>query len=122
LKITGDTSSVQVGKDGTVSMTEVNGTTTEIGKIELVKFVNPAGLSSLGSNLYAETQASGQPIIGTPGSNGYAEVEQGFSEASNVDIVEEMVAMITAQRAYEVNSKTVKTVEDMMEMANNLKR
>lgn len=122
VKLTGDTSTVAVGKDGAIAITETNGTTMEVGKIELVKFVNPAGLLALGNNLYQETQASGQPIVGSPGSNGYAEIQQGFVESSNVDIVEEMVAMITAQRAYEVNSKTVKTVEDMMEMANNLKR
>ena len=122
VKVNGDTAAVQVSKDGIISMTETNGETVEAGRLELVKFVNPAGLLALGNNLFGETQASGQPIIGTPGSNGFAEVHQGFSEGSNVDIVEEMVAMITAQRAYEINSKTVKTVEDMMELANNLKR
>ncbi len=122
LKVTGDTSALSISKEGVVTMSDVNGATTELGRIELVKFVNPSGLSALGNNLYGETPASGQPIIGTPGSNGYAELYQGFSESSNVDIVEEMVAMITAQRAYEINSKTVKTVEAMMEMANNLKR
>ncbi len=122
LKVTSDTSALRIAKDGTVTMDEVNGSSMDIGKIELVKFVNPAGLTSLGNNLYAETPASGQPVIGTAGSNGFAEIQQGFSEGSNVDIVEEMVAMITAQRAYEINSKTIKTVEDMMQMANNLKR
>ena len=122
VKVTSDTSALRIAKDGTVTMDEVNGLSMDVGKIELVKFVNPAGLTALGSNLFAETPASGQPIIGTAGSNGFAEIHQGFAEGSNVDIVEEMVAMITAQRAYEINSKTVKTVEDMMQMANNLKR
>ena len=84
--------------------------------------MNPAGLKALGDNLYAETESSGQPLIGAPGSEGFGEVHQGYLESSNVDIVEEMIAMITAQRAYEINSKTVKTVEEMMTMANNLRQ
>jgi flagellar basal-body rod protein FlgG len=78
-------------------------------------------LKALGDNLYAETESSGIPIFGNAGTNGFGEIHQGYIEASNVDIVEEMIAMITAQRAYEINSKTVKTVEEMMSMANNLK-
>lgn len=122
IKVTADTAQVQVTKDGQVSLVENNGNVLEVGNMELVKFVNPGGLLALGNNLYQETPASGLPLIGSPASNGFGEVHQGFTEASNVDIVEEMVAMITAQRAYEINSKTVKTVEDMMQMANNLKR
>ncbi len=76
----------------------------------------------MGDNLYAETTESGTPVVGTPGADGYGEIHQGYLEASNVDIVEEMVSMITAQRAYEINSKTVQTVEEMMQMANSLKR
>ena len=76
----------------------------------------------MGDNLYGETPSSGQPLIGTPGSDGYGEVHQGFLESSNVDIVQEMVNMITAQRSYEINSKTIKSVEDMLSIANNLKR
>lgn len=122
IKVTSDTATIQISKDGQVQMVETSGNIIDVGNIELVKFVNPGGLLALGNNLYQETPASGLPIIGSPGSNGFGEVHQGFTESSNVDIVEEMVAMITAQRAYEINSKTVKTVEDMMQMANNLKR
>lgn len=92
------------------------------GQIELAKFLNPAGLRPIGNNLFVETVASGTPIWGTPASEGFGELLQGYLEASNVDVVEEMVSMIVAQRAYEINSKTIKTVEDMLQMANNLKR
>jgi len=113
--------SVSISRDGVVDVLENDGRTTNLGSIELAKFMNPSGLLALGDNLYSETESSGTPILGTAGSKGFGEINQGFLESSNVDIVEEMVAMITAQRAYEINSKTVKTVEDMMSMANNLK-
>ncbi|MFN3135400.1 MAG: flagellar basal-body rod protein FlgG, partial [Candidatus Kryptonium sp.] len=114
---------VSISRDGIVEILNVGETEPiEVGRIELVKFVNPAGLRSIGNNLYVETQASGQPIFGAPGSEGFGELMQGYLEASNVDIVEEMVNMIIAQRAYEINSKTIKTVEEMLQMANNLKR
>jgi flagellar basal-body rod protein FlgG len=95
---------------------------TRIGQLELAKFVNPAGLRAIGNNLYIETSASGKPIIGTAGSDGFGEVQQGALESSNVDVVEEMVSMIVAQRAYEINSKTIKTVEDMLSIANSIRR
>mgnify|MGYP001773183947 CR=1 FL=1 len=114
---------ISISRDGVVEVLNSGEVEpVEIGRIELVKFVNPAGLRSIGNNLYVETQASGQPIFGTPGSEGFGELMQGYLEASNVDIVEEMVNMIVAQRAYEINSKTIKTVEEMLQMANNLKR
>ncbi len=117
-----DIASLAVGKDGTVSANLLDGSTTVLGNIELARFMNNGGLIALGDNLYAESQASGQPMLGVPGGQGFGEVNQGYLEASNVDIVEEMISMIAAQRAYEINSKTVKTVEDMMTIANNLKR
>ncbi len=119
-----DTSSagVQVSKQGNIQLVQFDGSKVDLGNIDLVKFVNPGGLKPIGDNLYEETSSSGEPIIGTPGSDGFGEVNQGFLEASNVDIVEEMVNMITAQRSYEINSKTVKTVDEMMSMANNLRR
>ncbi|MCF8240166.1 MAG: flagellar basal-body rod protein FlgG [Melioribacteraceae bacterium] len=120
--ITEDAVEVSITRDGRVSLKELDGSYYELGSLELVKFVNPGGLASLGDNIFGETEQSGPPIIGTPGSTGFGEVHQGYLESSNVDIVEEMIAMITAQRAYEINSKTVKTVEEMMTMANNLKR
>ena len=120
--IDGEASEIHISKQGNVSLVQFNGDKVDLGNIDIVKFVNPAGLKSLGDNLYAETSSSGQPLIGTPGSDGYGEVHQGFLESSNVDIVQEMVNMITAQRSYEINSKTIKSVEDMLSIANNLKR
>lgn len=113
---------VIIGRDGTVELQQSDGNRFPVGNIQLVRFLNPGGLLALGNNLYGETPESGRPILGNPGFDDFGEIHQGYLEASNVDIVEEMVSMITAQRAYELNSKTVKTVEDMMTMANNLKR
>ncbi|MBI1938160.1 MAG: flagellar basal-body rod protein FlgG [Ignavibacteriales bacterium] len=120
--LTTDITALVVSKDGTVEASQLDGSTVTLGNIELARFMNNGGLLALGDNLYGETQASGQSILGTPGSDGFGEINQGYLESSNVDIVEEMIAMIAAQRAYEINSKTVKTVEDMMTMTNNLKR
>ncbi|MCP4704973.1 MAG: flagellar hook-basal body complex protein, partial [candidate division Zixibacteria bacterium] len=86
------------------------------------KFVNPAGLSAVGHNLYLQTGASGEPILGTPTQDGIGKIEQGYLEMSNVAIVDEMVNMIVAQRAYEINSKVIQTSDDMSQIANNLKR
>ncbi len=122
ITINSDTLGITINKDGLIRATDIGGENTEIGQLELAKFVNPGGLRALGDNLYEETEASGVPILGTPDSEGFGAVHQGFLETSNVDIVEEMISMITAQRAYEINSKTVSTVEQMMNIANNLKR
>ncbi|HET9054509.1 MAG TPA: flagellar hook-basal body complex protein, partial [Cyclobacteriaceae bacterium] len=86
-----------------------------LGNLELVDFVNPAGLQAIGGNLFLETPASGDPIIGVPGENGLGSLQQGALENSNVDIVEEMVNMITTQRAYEMNSKVVSTSDQMLQ-------
>ncbi len=118
-----EVSSMSVSRDGTIDVVGVGDSeAVKVGQAELAKFVNPAGLRAIGNNLYVETSASGAPILGAAGSQGFGEIQQGYLESSNVDIVEEMVNMIVAQRAYEINSKTVKTVEDMLSMANNLKR
>ncbi len=122
IAITDNVVDLQIAKDGTVNARQIDGSLITLGTIELARFINNGGLIALGDNLYAESPASGQPILGTPGSESFGEIHQGYLESSNVDIVEEMIAMITAQRAYEINSKTVKTVEDMMTIANNLKR
>lgn len=122
IQLSEDTVSVQISRDGRVDVTETDGKSYTLGDIQLVRFMNPGGLKALGDNLYAETDSSGVPIYGTGGEDGFGEINQGYLESSNVDIVEEMIAMIAAQRAYEINSKTVKTVEEMMTMANNLKR
>lgn len=117
-----DVASISIAKDGTIETQDIKGNNSVTGNIEMARFMNTGGLIALGDNLYGESPASGQPMLGSPGSQGFGEVNQGYLEASNVDIVDEMVAMIAAQRAYEINSKTVQTVEAMMTMANNLKR
>jgi flagellar basal-body rod protein FlgG len=122
IQINSDVSDVEISRDGIITAVESNNDRVNLGTLELAKFVNPGGLIALGDNMYAETKESGIPILGNPGLNGFGELQQGFLEASNVDIVDEMVAMISAQRAYEINSKTVKTVEDMITLVNNLKR
>lgn len=114
--------SIEISGDGVITALEVGGETVELGTIELAKFVNPGGLIALGNNMYGESEASGVPLLGQPGQDGFGELQQGYLESSNVDIVEEMITMISAQRAYEINSKTVQTVEEMMSIANNLKR
>lgn len=93
-----------------------------IGQIELADFINPSGLRALGKNLFVPTGSSGEPVVGTPGQDELGEIIQGFLERSNVKVVEEMVNMIVAQRAYEANSKTIQTSDSMLGIANNLKR
>ncbi|MBG0780143.1 MAG: flagellar basal-body rod protein FlgG, partial [Desulfotignum balticum] len=117
-----DTLSITISKYGQVTAFDVEGVGAVLGEIELYGFPNPAGLSSLGHNLYSATDASGDAIINTPGSEGMGTILQGFVEQSNVDVVEEMVSMIMAQRAYEINSKSIQTADSMLQAANNLKR
>ncbi len=122
ISFSSDTTNISIGRDGVIEARAVGDPApAKVGQIELAKFVNPGGLEAIGGNLFTETSASGKPILGTPGNEGFGETLQGSLESSNVDIVEEMVSMIVAQRAYEINSKTIKTVEDMLSMANNLK-
>jgi flagellar basal-body rod protein FlgG len=90
--------------------------------VQLIRFANPAGLESIGRNLYRETAASGTPETGNPDENGFGSLQQGYLEMSNVKVVEEMVNMIIAQRAYEVNSKAVQAADEMMQQSNNLRR
>ncbi len=118
-----DATQIAVGTDGTVSVlqggqTELN----QIGQIDIANFINPAGLHSLGDNLYINTTASGDPVVGVPGLNGLGQVRQGFVEMSNVQLVEEMTDLITGQRAYEANSKAIQTSDAMLQTVNGLKR
>jgi len=117
-----DTTSLSVGSDGTVQAT-VSGQANPVtlGQLQLAKFINPAGLHAMGSNLYQETVASGSPILSNAGSTGFGTIQQGYLESSNVSVVTEMVNMIQAERAYELNSKAIQTADDMMQQANNLK-
>lgn len=107
---------ITIGTDGLVSAFIAGQPDAAIiGNIQVTDFVNPAGLQAIGGNLFLETAASGNPLTGTPGENGLGETKQGMLENSNVDIVEEMVNMITTQRAYEMNSKVVSTADQMLQ-------
>lgn len=118
-----DTLLVSIANDGTISATQAGSTTPNvIGTIELANFVNPAGLQAIGRGLYLETDASGTPIAGSPGTNELGILLQGFVESSNVNVVEELTNMILAQRAYELNSKAIQTSDEMLQTANNTKR
>ncbi|GAA8174051.1 flagellar basal-body rod protein FlgG [Helicobacter pylori] len=118
-----DTTQVNIGVDGTVSVTQGLQTTSNvIGQITLANFVNPAGLHSMGDNLFSITNASGEAIVGNPDSQGLGKLRQGFLELSNVRLVEEMTDLITAQRAYEANSKSIQTADAMLQTVNSLKR
>lgn len=107
---------ISIGADGTLSA-QVAGASTELGKIEIARFVNPAGLQSIGNNLLVETGASGAPQAGAAGEDGRGSLRSGSLEGSNVNVVEELVDMIETQRAYEVNSKMIQATEEMMRNA-----
>ncbi len=123
ITIPSDALSVTIAPDGTVSVTQPSQSQPQqVGQITLSHFVNPSGMNQLGRNLMQPTLASGDAIDGVPGTDGMGTVNQGFLEVSNVDVAEEMVNMIIGQRAYEANSKTIKTVDDMLSLLNGLKR
>lgn len=112
---------ISIGKTGIVSVViDADTEPTEVGTIELASFTNAAGLAAVGQNLFEETGSSGAATIGTPGEEGYGILIQAFLEGSNVNIVEEMTNMITTQRAYEINSKTITTSDEMMKTTNDL--
>ncbi|MBQ9527880.1 MAG: flagellar basal-body rod protein FlgG [Fretibacterium sp.] len=118
-----DAEEIQLSNTGLVTVRMPGQTDLqEIGQLELVRFINPAGLRALGDRLFVETPASGAPIAGQPGAEGMPEVRQKVIEMSNVQVVEEMVEMIVAQRAYEANSKGIQTADDLLRIANGLKR
>ena len=111
---------ITIGTDGTVSvLTAGQSTPSDIGQIQLVDFINPAGLHARGGNLYEESAASGTPQAGVPGSDGLGRLIQGSLETSNVNVVEELVNMIETQRAYEINSKAIATADGMLQFINN---
>ncbi|HTC25538.1 flagellar basal-body rod protein FlgG [Dyella sp.] len=112
--------SVTIGTDGTVSVTSNGSTTpTTVGTMQLANFINPAGLQAMGQNLYLETESSGAAQTGQPGINGMGTIAQGSLESSNTNTVEEMVNMIEAQRTYEMNSKSISAVDDMLQFVIN---
>lgn len=120
ITIPASTSSVTIGDDGTVTATiPGSSTATQVGNIQLVDFINATGLQPLGGNLYAETTSSGAPQAGNPGLNGLGSLIQGAIETSNVNVVEELVGMIEAQRGYEMNAKAIETSDNMLQYLNN---
>jgi flagellar basal-body rod protein FlgG len=110
------TQTITIGSDGVISVLDAaTGTQTQVGQIQMADFANPSGLQAIGDNLFQETTASGAPTNSTPGINGMGSVLQGALENSNVSVVEEMVDMIGTQRAYEMNSKVISTVDSMLQ-------
>jgi len=114
------TTNITISASGAVTYTTASGTTSS--QIQLANFNNPGGLQAIGQNLYTETEASGTAQLGEPTQNGVGELQQGYLELSNVSVVQEMVNLILAQRAYEVNSKAVQAADQMMQDSNNLER
>lgn len=123
MAVPADSKSINIGSDGTVSVVQGNGgQANALGQIALVDFINPSGLHGLGDNLYMNTNASGDPIPGVGGVDGLGQIRQGFLELSNVKLVSEMTDLITGQRAYEANSKSIQTADSMLQTVNGLKR
>ena len=122
ITVPSDAQSIQVSADGTVSAVQPGGIQTVLGQIQIADFINPSGLTHLGSNLFQVSNASGEPTIGNPSENGLGSIGQGMLEMSNVSMVEEMVNLIAGQRAYEMNSKAIQAADEMLQTANNVRR
>ncbi|CAN5237161.1 flagellar basal-body rod protein FlgG [soil metagenome] len=122
IRIPAEATGVSISKTGVVSYTQSGKDTVELGRIEIARFSNPSGLQAEGGNLFTETPASGQAVAGFPGDEGMGQLLQGSLEGSNVEVVQEMVDMISAQRAYELNSKAVKATDEMSQVANEMVR
>ncbi|MBM3214552.1 flagellar basal-body rod protein FlgG [Candidatus Poribacteria bacterium] len=123
ITIPADATNVSISKDGILEVTTPGSNQgQQLGIIQLARFSNPAGLEAIGQNLFKPTNSSGQAQIGNPATDGYGSLLQGFLELSNVKLVEEMVSMIVAQRAYEISSKSIQAADEMLNVANNLRR
>ena len=123
ITIPADAIGITVAEDGIVSVRQPNNPTpSQVGQLQTVRFQNPGGLRAKGKNLFQETEASGAPTVGIPGENGYGTLAQGYLENSNVSVVEEVVQMVTSQRAYEANSKVIQTADQLLTAALNVKR
>lgn len=122
ISVPNDAVNITIGVDGTVNAQLPDGSVTNVGQLQLVNFVNPSGLESIGRNFYKETPASGAPTIGVPGEQGLGQIFQGFLEGSNVETVTELVNMIIAQRAYEINSRGIRAADQMISTAASMMR
>ncbi|KAF0812516.1 Flagellar basal-body rod protein FlgG [Andreprevotia sp. IGB-42] len=122
LQVPAGTTKVTVGKDGTVSaiLNSDAAAPVQLGAIQLATFINPPGLQSIGENMYLETAASGAPTVGTPGTNGLGAINQGYVETSNVNVTEELINMIQAQRAFEINSRSIQASDQMLQKLTQL--
>ena len=123
IKVDKDHVAIDIGTDGRVFVTVPSSVTPVLaGQIQLARFTNPGGLKPIGSTLFIETDASGQPVSGNPTQDGFGRVLQKFVESSNVDPVRELVDLIKSQRAFELNSQTIQTADQMLQVVGNLKR
>lgn len=123
ITVPSNTTKLIVGSDGTISVLAPGDVTPQqIGQLTVARFTNPSGLENTGGNVLKASGSSGTPQVATPGTEGLGTLDQGYLENSNVDIAEEMIRMIMAQRAYEINSKAIQTADNMIGMANNIKR
>jgi flagellar basal-body rod protein FlgG len=122
ISIPTDITALDIGKDGSVNVTDSAGTQSVVGTIELARFPNPSGLSAEGENLLAATEASGTATTGIAGDSGFGIIQSGFLEKSNVQMITELVNLITAQRAYETNSRAIRAGDEMLRKANEIAR
>ncbi|MCE5311901.1 MAG: flagellar basal-body rod protein FlgG [Nitrospiraceae bacterium] len=123
ISVPSDATNITIGTDGKITVLQAGNTTpVEIGTIELARFINPAGLLAVGKNLFTVTDASGDAITGTPGTEGRGTINQGILESSNVNVVEELANLIIAQRAFDLNSKAVQTSDEMLQTVAALRR
>ncbi|HSC79263.1 MAG TPA: flagellar basal-body rod protein FlgG [Chitinolyticbacter sp.] len=122
LQVPAGTTKLSIGKDGTVTAVVNNDAAApvQLGTIQLATFINPPGLQAIGENLFLETAASGAPVVGQPGSNGLGAINQGYVETSNVNVTEELINMIQAQRAFEINSRAIRTSDEMLQRLTQL--
>ena len=120
ITIPAEAASVDIGDDGGINVTDNTGARSIVGNLQLARFANPAGLSSQGDNLLAPTDASGEAVVGIPGQEGFGSIQSGFLEKSNVQMVNELVDLIMAQRAYEINSRAIRAGDQMLQDTNNI--
>jgi flagellar basal-body rod protein FlgG len=120
ITIPAEAASIDIGADGGINVTNNAGVRAVVGTLQLARFANAAGLTSQGDNLYAPTDASGEAVAGIPGQEGFGTIQSGFLEKSNVQMVNELVDLITAQRAYEINSRAIRAGDEMLRDTNNI--